>query len=112
MSALQNIRRGNLNKYAGKLSKSGASGLSALNASLLEAVKVGCKMHKNENGDVDENLLAKLQNDMDSSVSGLPACLAIISDLTALRDDPSTVDALITKYNINLAEFDSELEQN
>ena len=112
MSALQNIRRGNLNKYAGKLSKSGASGISTLNAALLEAVKVGCKMHKNVNGDVDENLLDKLQSDIDSSIAGLPACLEILGDLSALRDDPSTVDSLITKYNIDLAEFDSELEQS
>lgn len=112
MSALQNIRRGNLNKYAGKLSKSGASGLSTLNASLLEAVKVGCKMHKNLNGDVDADLLIKLQGDMDSAVSGLPECLVIVSELTALRDDPTSVDALITKYGIDLSEFDSELEQS
>jgi len=112
MSALQNIRRGNLNKYAGKLSKSGASGLSSLNAALLEAVRVGCKMHKNTNGDVDADLLVKLQNDMDSAVSGLPACLDIVKDLTDLRDDPSIVDALITKYDINLTDFDSELEQS
>lgn len=112
MSALQNIRRGNLNKYAGKLSKSGAGGLASLNAALLEAVKVGCKMHKNEDGDVDADLLVKLQGDMDSAVSGLPACLSIITDLTALRDDPATVDALIEKYNVNISEFDTELEQS
>ncbi len=112
MSALQNIRRGNLNKYAGKLSKSGSSGLASLNAALLEAVKVGCKMHKNTNGDVDTELLVKLQADMDSSVGGLPACLDIVTDLTNLRDDPSSVDALITKYNIDISAFDVELEQS
>ena len=112
MSALQNIRRGNLNKYAGKVSKSGASGLASLNAALLEAVKVGCKMHKNDNGDVDADLLAKLQSDTDSAISGLPACLDILKDLEALRNDPSTVDTVITKYNVNLSEFDGELEQS
>jgi len=112
MSDLKVIRNGNLNKYAGKLSSSGASGLAALNAALLEAMKVGCKMHKNINGDVDAGLLAKLQRDMDNAIGGLPACLAIVTDLTALRDDPATVDALIEKYNVNISEFDIELEQS
>ena len=112
MSALQNIRRGNLNKYAGKLSKSGSSGLSTLNAALLEAVRVGCKMHKNTNGDVDADLLVKLQGDIDSAIAGLPACLAILQDLSDLRDNPSTVDSVISKYDVNLPDFDTELEQS
>ena len=112
MSELKTIRNGNLNKYAGKLSSSGSSGLATLNAALLEAVKVGCKMHNNTNGDVDADLLNKLQSDIDGSIGGLPACLAILGDLEALRNDPATVDSLITKYNINLSEFDGELEQS
>ena len=112
MGALQNIRRGNLNKFAIKTAKSGASGLSALNAALLEAVRVSCKCYKNTDGDVDAELLTKLQADLDSTASGLPACIAILDDLVALRTDPLTVDVVMTKYNVDLTTFNAELEQS
>jgi len=112
MGALQNIRRGNLNKFAIKTAKSGASGLSSLNTALLEAMRVSCKCYKNTDGDVDAELLAKLQNDLDSIASGLPAALAVLDDLGALRADPLTVDAVIAKYSVDLASLNTELEQS
>ena len=36
----------------------------------------------------------------------------ILQDLEALRNDPLTVDTVITKYIVNLSEFDGELEQS
>ena len=112
MGALQNIRRGNLNKFAIKTAKSGARGLSSVNSALLEAVRVSCKCYKNTDGDVDTELLTKLQSDLDSIASGLPACLTILDDLIALRADPLTVDAVITKYNVDLTAFNADLEQS
>lgn len=110
MSTMSDIRNRNLNKVTGNAVSQGTQAIYSLKQSLLSAIKVGCKLHKNNEGDVE--FMVKLQSDLDSALTGMEEITSLIDDLTILRSNSDHANNLISKHSIDLVEFDKQLSSN
>jgi len=107
---MSDIRNRNLNKVTGNAVSQGTQAIYSLKQSLISAIKIGCKLHKNNEGDAE--FLTKLQSDLDSALAGIGEVTELIDDLATLRSNSDHADVLISKHSIDLAEFDKQLSSN
>lgn len=98
-----------LNEFRKATSKGVSRAISELNGHASAAIKQSAYMHTNPDDNGSDELVPIIQAEFDLLVTAFAEAQSKLSDLIAVRSGTMTSDALITKYNVNLAEFSNEL---
>lgn len=83
--------------------------ISQLNSLTDSAMKQQAYMHKNPDNNGADELIAVVTPDFLETANSFNVVAAKLMDMQAVKGGEMTLDELITKYTINLAEFSNEL---
>lgn len=109
MDSLQSIKLTQYMKNQKETSASIARSVSSLNNDLSAALEHQAYARKNPDDVVDADLLLVIGYGVDQLLAQYDEADLKRIDLLAVKNGSMTVDALITKYNIDLAKYSNDL---
>lgn len=109
MDSVQQIKLTQFNANQKATAKQVTNNISQLNNHMSAAIEHQAYARKNTDLVVDDTLLTLMGAGVDELLTQFAEVAAKRDDLLAVKNGAMTVDALIAKYNIDLASYSSKL---
>ena len=109
MSELNQLKLANFNENRKQTQQKVSQAISQLNAAASEAMRQQAYMRKNPDLNGADELIAVATPNFDASADAFNEVAQKLADMQSVQAGTLTVDAFITKYNIDLAEFSNGL---
>ena len=110
MTTMATFRASQIGLARKNISTKASNAISTLNSAIDEALNFTALMHKDPENEFSPEGIAKIRSKFDASLSELTTVNQKIADMLAVRSGDLAIDDFITKYNIDLAKYSSDLD--